>query len=226
MLEVRTSDGERRTVPLQPMSVAAFYGAAMAALDSAGVAVRIHTTPNEIPHAIPFPDDVGPRPYDPVWAERFWRVLLQSQRVLQLFRSRFIGKASPVHFFWGAADLAATRFSGRAAPRHPGGVPNCPDWVQHLAYSHEVHSCGFWPGGSAEGSFYAYAYPRPDGFAEWPVAPATAFFDEQLGEFILPYADVRSAADPDALVLQFCQSTYDAVATLAEWDRPALDASW
>ena len=140
-----------------------------------------------------------------------------------IFRAGYLGKVSPVHFFWGAADLAVTRFSGRVAPKHPGGVPNCADWVQQLAYSHEVSSCGFWPGGFGEGSFYAYAYPAPDGFADWPVQPSAAYFDEQLGEFILPYASVRAAADPDTTLLAFFQSTYDAAATLANWDRRSLE---
>jgi hypothetical protein len=142
---------------------------------------------------------------------------------MRRFRSRFVGKVSPVHFFWGAPDLAVTRFSGREAPRHPGGAPNCPDWVQQMAYSHEVSSCGFWPGGSSDGSFYAYAYPQPDGFADWPVEPAEASFSSELGEFILPYAAVRRAEDPDALLMSFFQSTYEAAAELAGWDREHLE---
>jgi hypothetical protein len=145
--------------------------------------------------------------------------------VLRHFRAGYIGKASPVHFFWGPFDLATSRFSGRPAPRHPGGVPNCPDRVQQLAYSHELSSCGFWPGGSSEGSFYAYAYPTPDGFSDWPVA-APAYFDEELGEFLLPYAAVRAADDPDAMVQVFLQSTYEAAADLSGWDRAALEADW
>jgi hypothetical protein len=142
------------------------------------------------------------------------------------FRNRFIGKASPVHFFWGGIDLATTRFSGREAPKHPAGAPNCADWVMELAYSHEVSSCGFWPGGSAEGSFYSYAYPEPDGFAEWPVTPEAVYYDTGLREFILPYEAVRTAADPDAVLLSFLQSTYEAEAELAAWDRAALERAW
>jgi hypothetical protein len=142
---------------------------------------------------------------------------------MSLFRGGFVGKGSPVHYFWGGGDIAVSRFSGRTAPLHPGGVPNCADWVQQLAYSHEVSSCGFWPGGSAEGSFYSYAYPQPDGFAAWPVRPEAAYFDADLGEFILPYADVRTAADPDAVLLTFFQSTYEAAAELAGWDRDLLE---
>ena len=148
--------------------------------------------------AIPFPEDEQHHAYDAAAARRFWLALVQAHRVMARFRGGFMGKESPVHFFWGGADLAVTRFSGRTAPKHPGGVPHCPDWVQELAYSHEVHSCGFWPGGSAEGSFYAYAYPAPAGFADWPVAPEAAFYDHDLGEFLLPYAAVRTADDPDA----------------------------
>jgi hypothetical protein len=143
-------------------------------------------------------------------------------RVLLEFRARFIGKVSPVHFFWGGPDLCTTRFSGRPAPKHRGGVPNCPDWVQELAYSHEVSSCGYWPGGE-EGSFYAYAYPEPDGFADWPAEPAAASYDHDLGEFLLPYAAVRTAPDPDAALLAFLQTTYEAAAELARWDRAALE---
>ena len=159
------------------------------------------------------------RPYDAEAAQRFWLALVQIHRVMRIFRARFQGKVSPVHFFWGAADLAVTRFSGREAPRHPGGAPHCADWVQEMAYSHEVSSCGYWPGGSAQGSFYSYAYPAPEGFADWAVAPAAASYDTTLGEFVLPYADVRQAADPEAVLLDFFQTTYDAAAELAHWDR-------
>ena len=195
----------------------------MAVVAGLGVEVTIVPRPSEVVEAIRFPDDEVHRSYDADAAHRFWLVLLQAHRVMQEFRGRFIGKASPVHFFWGGADMAATRFSGRTAPPHPGGVPNCPDWVQHLAYSHELHSCGFWPGGSAEGSFYAYAYPQPDGFADWAIEPAAAYYDHELGEFLLPYADVRTSADPDADLLAFFQSSYDAAADLAAWDRAALE---
>jgi hypothetical protein len=156
---------------------------------------------------------------------RFWLALVEIERVMVEFRSRFTGKVSPIHFFWGGPDLCVTRFSGRAAPKHPGGVPNCPDWVQVLAYSHEVSSCGYWPAGSDEGMFYAYAYPEPDGFAKWPVEPAGAYYDADLGEFLLPYTEVRTARDPDKALLSFLQTTYDAAAELAHWDRGALEAA-
>jgi hypothetical protein len=197
----------------------------MATLDSLDVAVSVLPRPVEVVDAIPFSDDEEHCAYDPAAARRFWLALVQADRVLRMFRSRFIGKASPVHFFWGSFDLAASRFSGRPAPEHPGGVPNCADWVQHLAYSHEVSSCGFWPGGSAEGSFYAYAYPTVDGFGDWPVAPPSAFFDGNLGEFLLPYTAVRTASDPDGTLLTFLQTTYEAAAELAGWDRAALEVT-
>jgi hypothetical protein len=187
------------------------------------VRVRILARPVEIPEAIPFAEDVRHSAYDPDAMHRFWLALVQIDRVLRAFRARFVGKASPVHFFWGAFDLATTRFSGRPAPPHPGGVPNCADWVMQEAYSHEVSSCGFWPGGSEEGSFYSYAYPEPDGFRSWPVAPDGAHYDADLGEFLLPYRTVRTAPDPDAALLAFLQSTYEAAAERAGWDRAALE---
>jgi hypothetical protein len=223
VLEVRTTDGRREQVALAPRSVASFYKATMAALDRLDVPVRIWPQPQEVTEAIPFPDDEQHRAYDAQAVHRFWLALVQAQRVMTRFRAGFVGKASPVHFFWGADDLAVTRFSGRTAPRHGGGVPNCADWIQELAYSHEVSSCGFWPGGSAEGSFYSYAYPVPDGFAEWPVRPDAAYYDGELGEFLLPYAAVRTAADPDAFLLSFLESTYAAAAELGGWDRTALE---
>jgi Family of unknown function (DUF5996) len=223
-LELRTSAGERRHIPLEPRTVASFYNEVLAALRSLGLDIILFGRPVEIPISIPFAQDDQHRSYDPPAAQAFWLALMQAHRVMTIFRARFIGKASPVHFFWGAADLATTRFSGRRAPQHRGGAPNCPDWVQQLAYSHEVSSCGFWPGGSAEGSFYAYAYPQPDGFEEWPVGPKATFYDKSLGEFLLPYAAVRVATDPDAMPLEFFQSTYEAAAELAGWDRPELEA--
>jgi len=222
-LELRSSTGARRAIALEPQSVADFYAKVMAALRELRIPVRVLPRPVETAVAIPFPEDTKPRPYDPGAAQRFWLALLQGSRVLGVFRSRFQGKVSPVHFFWGAADLAVSRFSGRRAPRHPGGVPNCPDRIQQLAYSHEVSSCGFWPGGSDEGSFYSYAYPTPPDFAQSPIEPGTAYFDPGLGEFILPYADVRRSHDPDSTLLAFFQSTYDAAAELAGWDREALE---
>jgi hypothetical protein len=224
-LDLRSSDARERRVPLQSGSVASFYAATLAALADLGLEVTLFDRPVEVQHAVRFTEDDRHRPYDPDAAERFWRALIQVHRVLRRFRAGFIGKASPVHFFWGAADLATTRFSGRPAPLHPGGVPNCPDSVQQLAYSHEVSSCGFWPGGSAEGSFYSYAYPQPAGFSAARVEPETASYDESLGEFLLPYAAVREAEDPDDLLLRFLQSTYEAAADLAGWDRAALEVA-
>jgi hypothetical protein len=211
--------------PLQPQSVAAFYRRLMDELARLDLRVKIHTKPNEIPDAIPFDRDETHAAYDPEYAGRFWRILVQADRVLKRFRARFLGKCSPVHFFWGAPDLAVTRFSGRPAPAHPGGVPNLPDWVAREAYSHEVSSCGFWPGGGAiaHPAFYAYAYPEPDGFAQAAVKPAQAFYSTDLREFILPYDAVRQSADPDATLLDFVQSTYAAAADLGRWDRKALE---
>jgi hypothetical protein len=222
VLELRTTDGHNRRIALQPQSVAAFFAATRSALDELGVDVHVYPKPSEVAVAIPFDEDEVHHSYDPDAAHRFWLALVQMHRVMLQFRARFIGKVSPVHFFWGGPDLCTTRFSGRPAPKHGGGVPNCPDWVQEMAYSHEVSSCGFWPGGSDEGSFYAYAYPQPDGFADWPVTPP-AYFDTALGEFLLPYTAVRTAADPDTLLLSFLQSTYEAAADLAAWDRPSLE---
>ena len=223
VLLVGTTEGEERRLPLQAQtSVATFYEATMAALDELGVAVPLRPRPVEVTRAIPFDEDTEDRTYDGQVAQLFWRALVQSQRVFEIYRSRFVGKTSPVHFFWGAFDLATSRFSGRPAPQHPGGVPNCPDWVMQEAYSHEVSSCGFWPGGSEEGSFYAYAYPEPAGFPDFNV-PEAAFYDAQLGEFILPYRSVRTAGDPDGLILDFLQATYEAAAVAGRWDRAALE---
>jgi hypothetical protein len=222
-LDLRTSDGQTRSLPLEPRSVASFYEETMAAVDDLGVHVHVLARPVELLEAIPFARDTKHSAYDAAAAHRFWLALVQAHRVMTVFRGRFVGKASPVHFFWGAADLAASRFSGRPAPTHPGGVPNCADWVQQLAYSHEVSSCGFWPGGSTEGSFYSYAYPEPSGFADWHIGPDSAYYDKSLGEFILPYAAVRTADDPDGTLLAFFQSTYEAAAELAAWDRRALE---
>jgi Family of unknown function (DUF5996) len=222
-LDLLTTDGQARSVPLQPGSIADFYAATMAALGELAVEIQMFPVPVELVEAVPFNEDTAERPYDPDAARRFWLALVQANRVMQVFRARYQGKVSPVHFFWGAADLAVTRFSGRLAPTHSGGIPNCPDWVMQLAYSHEVSSCGFWPGGSEEGSFYSYAYPAPKGFSDWAVQPSSAYFDHQLGEYVLPYAAVRTAEDPDATLLAFFQSTYEAAATLAAWDRAALE---
>jgi hypothetical protein len=226
VLVLRTTDGEDRKVNLEPRTVASFYHATMDALAELDVPVSILARPVEVEKAIPFADDVERRAYDPDAVHRFWIALVHAQRVLTTFRAGFIGKASPVHFFWGADDLAVTRFSGRLAPKHPGGVPNCADWVQELAYSFEVSSCGFWPGGSSEGVFYSYAYPEPAGFDQWPVQPAGAYYDRTLREYLLSYTAVRTADDPDELLLVFLQSTYEAAADLGDWRRAELEASW
>ena len=223
-LSIRTSRGDRRRVALQPRSVADFYAATMKALVDIGVLVSIRPRPVEVTESIPFPADTKHATYDPAAVHRFWLALIQVDEVFKRFRSQFWGKVSPVHFFWGGFDLAVTRFSGRVAPKHRGGVPNCPDWVMELAYSHEVSSCGFWPGGTEEGSFYAYAYPEPDGFKDWKVQPSAAYYDAELGEFLLPYASVRTAEDPESTLLGFMQSTYEAAAELGRWDRTALEA--
>ena len=224
-LLVRTSDGAERRLALEPRSVAAFHDALMTALAGLDIRVRIHGSPNEVPNPIPFCEDHAHASYDRDYAQRFWRVLLQVDRVFKQFRTRFLGKVSPVHFFWGSFDHAVTRFSGRKAPPHPGGIPHLPDAVTREAYSHEVSSAGFWPGGGAieYPAFYSYAYPVPEGFAAMPVRPEAAFFHEQLGEFILPYDAVRGAEAPDAMLLDFLQTTYEAAADGANWDRAALE---
>jgi hypothetical protein len=222
-----SSDGGTRALPLRPQPVAEFYAEVMAALAELGLPVQIHTTPNEIPDAIPFEQDRQHHAYDPAAANRFWRVLVQVARVFTIFRARFIGKCSPVHFFWGSFDLAVTRFSGRVAPPHPGGVPHMPDWVAREAYSREVSSAGFWPGNASvpEAVFYSYAYPEPPGFRDAAVAPPGARFDQRLGEFVLPYETVRQSASPDEALLAFLQATYEAAADRAAWDRGALETS-
>jgi hypothetical protein len=196
----------------------------MAALDDLKLPVKIDIMPNEIPDPIPFDKDDKHRSYDPEYANRFWRVLVQVDRVFKEFRARFCGKCSPVHFFWGAPDLAVTRFSGRPAPPHPGGFPHMPDAVTREAYSQEVSSLGFWPGNEMmpEPIFYSYAYPAPDGFAEAKVQPAIASYNAQLKEFVLPYEKMRGSESPDAALLDFARSTYDAASTLGDWDRAAL----
>jgi hypothetical protein len=225
-LVVQTSEGAERRLALEPRSVAAFHDALMAALAELDIRVRIHGSPNEVPDPVPCREDRAHAAYDPDYAERFWRVLLQVDRVFKQFRTRFLGKVSPAHFFWGSFDFAITRFSGRKAPPHPGGVPHLPDAVTREAYSHEVSSAGFWPGGGAIDfpAFYAYAYPTPEGFADAPVRPEAAFFHQQMGEFILPYDAVRNAPAPDALLLEFLQTTYEAAAIAASWDRAALES--
>lgn len=226
-LRLVTSAGQERTVALRPRSVADFYRAVMAALAELGIPVGIHTTPNEIPDAIPFEQDETHGTYDAEAAQRFWRVLLQSDRVFREFRSHFCGKVSPVHFFWGSFDLAVTRFSGQPAPLHPGGIPNMPDEVAQEAYYQEVSSAGFWPGtGLGYPAFYSYAYPVPEGFKDAAVQPEAAFFHDGLGEFVLPYQAVREAADPDQALLEFLNSTYEAAAELAGWDFAGLKQTW
>ena len=224
-LLIEASDGEVKRLPLAAMPVADFYDRLMAALAELQIRVRIHGRPNELPDPIPFREDREHAAYDSDYAHRFWRVLLQVDRVFKQFRTSFLGKASPTHFFWGSFDHAVTRFSGRKAPAHPGGIPNLPDAVTREAYSHEVSSAGFWPGGGAIDypAFYSYAYPAPEGFAAAPVRPNAAFFHEAMGEFILPYDAVRNAAAPDATLLDFLQSTYEAAANAARWDRAALE---
>ena len=220
-LRVRTSAGDVEEIPLESTSVADFYAQTMDVLRNVGVDVSIRPTPVEVVTAVPFPDDHADATYDPEHAHAFWGQLVQASRVLTVFRSRFIGKVSPVHFFWGGMDLAVTRFSGRPAPRHPGGAPNVGDWVMVEGYSHELSSAGFWPGGDGEGAFYTYAYPEPAGFAEYPV-PAGAYVQE-AGQFLLPYEQVRTAEDPDALLLGFLQAAYEAAAGPGDWDRAALE---
>jgi hypothetical protein len=227
VLGIRTSDGEKRTIELKPRSVAEFYAAVMAALEELGLPVRIDERPSEVPDGIPFSEDRTHSAYDAAYAHRFWRVLLQADRILRQFRTGFLGKSSPVHFFWGSFDLAVTRFSGRRAPPHPGGVPSLPDVVAREAYSHEVSSAGFWPGGGGIDfpAFYSYAYPEPSGFRTAAVEPGAAFFSDALNEFVLPYDAVRTAPDPEAMLLSFLQSTYEAAADAGDWDRAALECA-
>jgi hypothetical protein len=222
-LVIAVSDGEQRETLLEAKPVAEFYAEVMGMLDSLGLATRIWTMPVEILDAIPFERDRVHASYDRAQVENFWRALAQMNRVFEQFRSEFIGKVSPVHLFWGALDLAVTRFSGRTAPPHPGGAPNCGPHVMQEAYSHEVSSTGYWPGPEGEGVFYSYAYPEPDGYRTHPVTPAQAHFDGALGEFVLPYETVRSAGDPDAVLLDFLRSTYVAAADTAAWNREALE---
>lgn len=224
-LEVRTSWGGEKSVALRAAPIADFHGELMETLKGFGLAIDIHGSPNELEDATPFAADTRPRSYDAEYARRFWRALISAERVFQRFRSSFIGKCSPIHFFWGSFDLAVTRFSGRTAPVHQGGIPNLPDWVAREAYSHEVSSAGFWPGGGPHPFplFYSYAYPQPDGFADADPGADQAFFSTELGEFVLPYEAVRAADDPDGLLLHFLESTYRAAAEAASWDRPTLE---
>ena len=224
-LLIQTNDGLTRKMALEPRTVADFYAELFRTLTELGLDLTINTTPNEVVSAIPFEQDREHASYDPEYANRFWRALSQMDRVFKEFRAGFIGKCSPVHFFWGSFDIAVTRFSGRVAPPHPGGVPNFPDWVAREAYSHEVSSAGFWPGGGGVDypAFYSYAYPAPDGFRDADVGPGGAFFSDELSEFVLPYQEVRQASSPDDALLEFLQSTYEAAADLGLWDRSGLD---
>ncbi|QRM28534.1 DUF5996 family protein [Microvirga sp. VF16] len=226
LLRVRTSRGDERELPLQPQSVADFYSRLLAILSDLGIKVTINEMPNELPDPIRFSEDRVHAAYNRDAAQRFWRALMQVDRVFNLFRSGFLGKSSPVHFFWGSFDLAVTRFSGRPAPLHPGGVPGLPDDVTREAYSHEVSSAGFWPGSDAfpQPAFYSYAYPEAPGFRDAKVTPG-ASFDTTLGEFILPYDTVRQADDPDAVLLDFLVTTYNAAADAGSWDRAALECA-
>lgn len=224
-LSIKTSTGQKRSFALLNMPVAEFYRKVMQALSELGIKVDIYRVPNEIENAIPFDKDRTHQRYNPEQVTALHQVLLKAQEVMQQFRAEFRGKCSPVHFFWGSFDLAVSRFSGRTAPKHPGGVPNLPDWVAQEAYSHEVCSCGFWPGSEAlpEAAFYSYIYPEPEGYRTAEIKPAAAYFHQELGEFILPYEAVRKADDPAAILLDFLHSTYNAAAKLANWDRQALE---
>jgi hypothetical protein len=223
-LDVTTVDDQRGSLPLRAQPVADFSAEVVDLLGQLGVDTPIWPVPVEIAGAIPFAEDRVHASYDPDAVWRFWRALVAIEGVFKQFRSRFVGKASPIHYFWGAIDLAYTRFSGRSAPPHPGGAPNCGPHVMLEAYSQEVSSCGYWPGGPGdEGTFYAYAYPEPPGYRDAAAAPDGARWDGELGEFVLPYERVRSAEDPDATLLEFLQTTYEAAANSAEWDRDALE---
>lgn len=222
------SDGRLERFPLASMNVAEFHDLCFSALRNIGVEATIRELPNELPDATPLNKDRERNTYDPEFTRRFWRVLLQVERVMRIFRARFIGKASPIHLFWGSMDLAVTRFSGRRAPEHPGGVPHLPDLVTREAYSHEVSSCGFWPGNAYQyhhPAFYSYAYPIPEGFSAASVLPAGAEWNEKMKEFLLSYEAVRNSRNPDETLIAFFQSTYDAAANLGKWDRRALEHS-
>jgi len=226
-LAIRVSDGATRELALQPRTVADFYTKVMRSLQELDLPVRINEVPNEVPEPLRFSEDSLHKSYDPEAATRFWQVLLHTDRVFKRFQSSFLGKSSPVHFFWGSFDLAVTRFSGRPAPPHPGGVPGLADRVVREAYSHEVSSAGFWPGGAPfpEPLYYSYAYPAPQGFGAAKVQPQAASFNETLSEFVLPYEAVRTADSPEETLLSFLQSTYAAAAELGQWDRQALDCA-
>ncbi len=220
---IAVTDGSHREVALEPRSVADFYAAVLQCLAELAIDATVWTMPVELPDAIPFEADHVHASYDRDQVERFWQLLVRSSHVFHEFRTTFVGKSSPVHLFWGALDLATTRFSGKSAPPHPGGAPNCGPHVMHEAYSQEVSSAGYWPGGSGEGVFYSYAYPEPEGYRDHLVTPTAAYYDADLGEFVLPYEDMRTADDPRAVLLGFLQSTYEAAAERAGWDRGSLE---
>ncbi|HSU95669.1 MAG TPA: DUF5996 family protein [Gemmatimonadaceae bacterium] len=221
---IRTSAGQTRVIPLVQRPVREFYIEYLDVLAALGIGARIRGVPVEVETAIPFAEDTQHASYDPEAVNRWWRAMVQVDRVLKQFRGRFEGKASPVHFFWGSFDIAATRFSGRGAPLHPGGAPNCPDYVMQEAYSRECSSAGFWPGGGTqEAAFYSYAYPEPDGYRDFHVGPDEAYYDTNMREFILPYDVVRTAPSPDETLLAFLESTYEAAASRAAWDRNSLE---
>ena len=223
-LAVQTDSGQQRNLTLEGVSVATFYETLMSTLQDLGLSTTIHTTPSEIADATPFEEDTDSDAYDRDAVSRFFKALNQIDRVFKEFRASFIGKSSPVHFFWGSFDMAVTRFSGRDAPVHPGGVPNFPDWVAQEAYSHEVSSAGFWPGtGLGYAAFYSYAYPAPHGFSDAAIKPDAAEWSSDLGEFLLSYDAVRNSESPDDTLLEFLQSTYAAAADLAGWDRDVLE---
>jgi hypothetical protein len=226
VLEIRRNHRGSIVLPLLAEPVAAFHDKLLLALKGLGIQARIHPQPNEIADTTPLNQDRAHCSYEPEHAHRFWRALLQADRVMKVFRSKFVGKASPVHFFWGSFDLAVTRFSGRRAPEHPGGVPHLPDLIAREAYSHEVSSCGFWPGNDVfpQAAFYSYAYPAPEGFGKTPM-PAGTLFEGTLRELVLPYDALARAADPDALVLDFFRSAYEGAARLGRWDRESLEHS-
>ena len=226
-LNVRTATGESESFALKSLSVAGFYERLFDALSDLGIEVSIMARPVEVEAAIPFSEDTEEVDYDAESVHAFWKALVQVDRVFSDYRAEFVGKSSPSHFFWGAFDLAVTRFSGRKAPKHPGGAPNCADWVMEEAYSHELSSAGFWPGtGFGEPAFYAYAYPEPDGYRETENLPDGVFYHQELGEYILPYNTVQGANDPDATLKQFLQATYESAASNADWDREKLESNF
>ena len=227
-LTIQTNDGRKAGFALEPQSVATFYKRLMETMAALDLQVTINRRPCELVDPIRFNEDEIHNAYDADYVNRFWRILVQADRVFSMFRTRFIGKCSPVHLFWGAQDLAVTRFSGRRAPLHRGGIPNLPDWVTQEAYSHEVSSCGFWPGGNSfpYAAFYSYAYPEPMGFSRATVQPSAAFYSKELSEFILPYDAMRESASPNDTLLNFLQTTYEAAATLGKWDRAALERDY